>query len=72
MLPVWRRDDDAGPLALRITPRGLAVIGVEVGVVDRNAGGSLDNQDGGGLAPKRPSRRVKTASRRKSKQETAG
>jgi len=28
-LPVWRRDDDAGPLALRITPQGLAAIGVE-------------------------------------------
>ena len=29
MLPVWRRDDDRGPLALCITPRGLAAIGVE-------------------------------------------
>jgi hypothetical protein len=29
MLPVWRRDDDGGPLALCITPRGLAAIGVE-------------------------------------------
>jgi hypothetical protein len=25
-LPVWRRADDAGPLALRITKRGLATI----------------------------------------------
>jgi hypothetical protein len=25
-LPVWRRDDDAGALALRITERGLTVI----------------------------------------------
>ena len=30
-LPVWRRDDDAGALALRITPHGLAAIGVEAG-----------------------------------------
>ena len=30
-LPVWRRDDDAGPRALRITPHGLAAIGVEAG-----------------------------------------
>jgi hypothetical protein len=29
MLPAWRRDDDRGPLALCITPRGLAAIGVE-------------------------------------------
>ena len=27
-LPVWRRDDAQGPLALRITKRGLAAIGV--------------------------------------------
>jgi hypothetical protein len=29
MLPTWRRDDDRGPLALCITARGLAAIGVE-------------------------------------------
>ena len=29
MLPVWRRNIDRGPLALCITPRGLAAIGVE-------------------------------------------
>jgi len=69
VLPVWRRDDDAGPRALRITPRGLAVIGVEAGVIDRNTGGLLDTQDGGDLAPKRPSRRVKAASRKTSKDE---
>ena len=68
-LPVWRRDDDAGPRALRITPHGLAVIGVEAGVVDRNAGKLHDTQDRSGLAPKRPSRRVKAASRRTSKDE---
>ena len=28
-LPVWRCDDDRGPLALCITARGLAAIGVE-------------------------------------------
>ena len=28
-LPVWRRDDDRGALALRITERGLAVIGAD-------------------------------------------
>jgi len=34
-LPIWRRDDDVGPLALRITPHGLAAIGVEAGAADR-------------------------------------
>jgi hypothetical protein len=28
-LPVWRRDDDSGPMALRITKRGLEAIDVE-------------------------------------------
>ena len=28
-LPVWRRDDDVGPVGLRITARGLAIIGVD-------------------------------------------
>jgi hypothetical protein len=28
-LPVWRRDDGKGPLALRITERGLAAIGAD-------------------------------------------
>ena len=68
-LPVWRRDDDAGPRALRITPHGLAAIGVEAGVVGRNAGKLHDTQDGGDPAPKRPSRRVKAASHKASKDE---
>ena len=68
-LPVWRRDDDAGPRALRITPHGLAAIGVEAGVVNRNAGRSHETQDEGDLAPKRPSRRVKAASHKASKDE---
>ena len=28
-LPVWRRDDGSGPIALRITEQGLAAMGVE-------------------------------------------
>ena len=28
-LPVWRRDDDQGALALRITARGLSALGLE-------------------------------------------
>jgi hypothetical protein len=29
ILPAWRRDDDQGPLALRITPRGLVALGID-------------------------------------------
>ena len=68
-LPVWRRDDDAGPPALRITPHGLAAIGVEAGVAERKAEKPHETQDRGDLAPKRPSRRVEAARRKKSKDE---
>jgi hypothetical protein len=33
-LPAWRRDDDAGPRALRITKLGLAAIGVDGGAYE--------------------------------------
>jgi hypothetical protein len=46
-LPVWRRDDDAGPLALRITPQGFAAIGVEAGAADREAEDPHETRDGG-------------------------
>src|SRR5439155_14681698 len=68
-LPVWRRDDDTGALALRITPHGLAAIGVEAGVAERKAEKLHETQDGGDLALKRPWRRVEAASRKKSKDE---
>ena len=32
-LPVWRRDDDSGPMALRITKQGLEAIAVEAETV---------------------------------------
>jgi hypothetical protein len=66
-LPVWRRDDGAGPLALRITPHGLAAIGVEAGAAERKAEKPHETRDAGHLAPKRPSWRVEAASRKKSK-----
>ena len=44
-LPVWRRDDDAGPLALRITLDGLAAIGVEAGVAGREITAQRANLD---------------------------
>src|ERR1700674_1228634 len=68
-LPVWRRDDDAGSLALRITPQGLAAIGVEAGVAERKAEKPHETQEGGHPPPKRPTRRVEAASRKKSKDE---
>jgi len=70
-LPVWRRDGDAGPLALRITPHGLAAIGVEAGVAERKAEKPHETQDRGDLAPKRPSRRVAAAGRKKGKDEAS-
>jgi len=70
-LPVWRRDDVAGPLALRITPHGLAAIGAEAGASDRNLEKEHRTSDGGDPARNRPSRRVETASRKKRKDETS-
>jgi Protein of unknown function (DUF3489) len=63
-LPVRRRDDNAGPLGLRITPHGLAAIGVAPGVAERK-----EPKDGADLTPKRPSRRVEAACRKKRKDE---
>ncbi len=54
---------------LRITPHGLAAIGVEAGVAERKAEKPHETQDRGDLAPKRPSRRVEAARRKKSKDE---
>lgn len=68
-LPVWRRDDDAGALALRITPHGLAAIGVEAGVAECEAEKPHEPQDASHLVPQRPSRRVEAATRKKSKGE---
>jgi uncharacterized protein DUF3489 len=65
-LPVWRRDDDAGPLALRITPPGLAAIGVEAGVAERK-GKPHDTDHGNDLAPGRPAQRVEAVGRKKSR-----
>ncbi|MFL5000374.1 MAG: DUF3489 domain-containing protein [Xanthobacteraceae bacterium] len=72
VLPVWRRDDNAGPLALRITPHGLAAIGVEAGgVAEPKAAELHETRDADHLAPKRPSRRLEADSRKKSKDESA-
>jgi Protein of unknown function (DUF3489) len=66
-LPIWRRDDDAGPLALRITAQGLAAIGDEASAGEWNVVKSREDQHGSNLAPKRASRKVAAAQRNKGK-----
>jgi Protein of unknown function (DUF3489) len=70
-LPAWRRDDNQGALALCITKRGLAAIGVEASVAEQGVELPAKSQNRGDLAPKRLSRRVEAASRKKSKDETS-
>jgi hypothetical protein len=56
-MPVWRRDDDAGPLSIRITPRGLASIGLEGDVMQLAKELSTAERRADG-SPKRPPRAV--------------
>jgi hypothetical protein len=70
-LPVWRRDDAAGALALRITACGLTAIGVQTGAAERKAGKPHETQDEGEPAPKRPSRRAAAARRKKAPKQSA-
>ena len=44
-LPVWRRDDEQGRLALRITQRGLAAIRVEDGAMAEDSHNSKQAAD---------------------------
>ena len=69
-LPIWRRDDDKGPLALRITTRGLAAIQVDQGGARAEAEGRCDIKPGADLAPHKQSRRVAAARRKKARDET--
>jgi Protein of unknown function (DUF3489) len=64
-LPIWRRHDDTGPLALRITAQGLAAIGDEASAGERNVVKSREDQHGSDFAPKRASRQVAAARRSK-------
>jgi hypothetical protein len=68
-LPVWRRDDDKGALALRITKRGLAAIQVGDGGAHPEADEHRDTEQQADLAPDKPSRR--TAARRNSDGRTS-
>jgi hypothetical protein len=67
-LPVWRRDEDNRPLALRITERGLAAIQVDEGGGRPEEPGKTEQA--ADLAPDKPPRRV-AASRRKTREEAS-
>ena len=66
-LPVWRRDDEEGALALRVTPRGLTAIGIDAGGTP-HAEEPGDTEQGADLAPDKSSRRV-AAARKKTRNE---
>jgi len=51
-LPVWRRDDDAAPLALRISERGLVSIGVDGGTPQGGRGSPIGQAGGESLTQK--------------------
>ncbi len=51
LLPVWRRDDEAGPRALRITERGLASLGVD-GRTPQKAGEAQPAKEEADRSPK--------------------
>ena len=68
-LPVWRRDDEHGLLALRVTKRGLAAIGIDEGVALPQAEAARYTKQGTDLAPGKSSRRVAVARRKKTRGE---
>jgi hypothetical protein len=68
-LPVWRRDEDKGPLALRITKRGLAAIGVDEGSALAGSEEAHDTNQGTALGPDKRPRRVAAARRKKTRDE---
>jgi hypothetical protein len=68
-LPVWRRDDGQGALALRITQRGLAAIGVDEGGMPPHAEEPRDTEQDADLAPDKSSRRTAAARRKKTRSE---
>jgi hypothetical protein len=63
-LPVWRRDEDKGSLALRITTRGLAAIGLTPDVGLPSAAEAPDNEQKRN-EPRKPLRRIAAARQNK-------
>ena len=68
-LPVWRHGDDKGPLALRITERGLAAIQVDQLGARSEAEAPRSTEQGSDLAPDKLPRRAVAASRKKTRDE---
>jgi hypothetical protein len=62
-LPIWRRDDEAGPFALRITTLGLAAIGIEAGSAKTDK--PQEASDAADVGPKRLPRRTAAVSRKR-------
>jgi hypothetical protein len=62
-LPVWRRDDNQGSLALCITKEGLAAIGVEASASAPSPKAPPGTQNASDAAREQP-RRVQSAQRR--------
>jgi hypothetical protein len=69
-LPVWRREEDNQPLALRITDRGLAAIQVGEPGAQPPTKESREAEQQADLAPAKLPRRLAIAVRTKSRDET--
>jgi hypothetical protein len=69
-LPEWRRDDRLGSLALCITKRGLAAIGVEPGNPGPSADPAREGAKGEEPAATQVPRRLKVAAAKKSKDKS--
>jgi Protein of unknown function (DUF3489) len=81
-LPVWRRDDDQGAVALRITARGLAALGIEKsssplemavtsGATEGDGDPVADAASSAMPAPRKPSTRRSAADRKGSRDEAS-
>ncbi len=68
-LPVWRRDEGKGSLALRITKRGLAAIQVDDGGAAMEAKAPRTVEQGAELASGKSSPRVAAAGRKRTSDE---
>jgi Protein of unknown function (DUF3489) len=69
-LPQWRHDDGLGSLALCITKRGLAAIGVEPGNPGQSADPAREGAKGEEPAATQAPRRLKVAAAKKSKDKS--
>ena len=66
-LPTWRHDDNQGAIALQITERGLAAIGVETNFGESETAAPPAIQSGDDVAPKLTSRRARSAGAKKTR-----